>query len=176
MSDERRKKKIYGLKSIDIGDWVSGRDRRDGRYVESTSTGFSVYIQYPHPRYETGTRYIVQGPDGFRMGFALSETQKAMRTPPDSGIPGIVEIGSVGGTYKRDGMYGDEGFSVLADATHFHNRAEQDAFLSALKDALPRIPALQKHAYSQDGGFGYTVTFTDELQTALDAGKYIAAC
>jgi hypothetical protein len=173
-SDKPRKKKIYGLPSIDMGDWVSGEDPRDGHFVENTSIGFKVFIQYPHPRYETGTRYIVRGPDGFRMGFALSETQKSMQTPPDSGIPGVIEVGSVGGTYRRDGMYVNEGFAVLADAKHFRNRGEQDAFLNALEDAVPRIPAIISHAFRQDGGFGYTVRISDDLQKALGAGNYIS--
>jgi hypothetical protein len=174
-SDKPRKKKIYGLASIEMGDWVAGRSRRDGRFVENTSTGFKVFIQYPHPRYETGTRYIVEGPDRFRMGFALSESLAACHAPVDTGIPGKVFVGTIGGTYKRDGMYGDEGFAVLAEATHFRSLDEQQSYLNALSEAVPRIPAVGQHALRQDGGFGYAVTITNELQTALDAGEYIAA-
>ena len=108
-SDNPRKKKIYGIPSIDMGDWVSGEDPRDGRFVENTSSGFKVLFQYPHPRFDTGTRYTVQGPDGFRMGFGLSETLEASHAPADSGILGEAFVDTIGETYKRNSVYGDEG-------------------------------------------------------------------
>lgn len=170
----------YGLPQIDMGDWVRGKDRRIGSFIENQRSGFRVYYRYQHPIHDGRLRYIVSK-GGFSIGFAVPGAQATDHSggyrhwPLDGkGFPTVV-IDTVGGIFRSDTCSEIESFPELANATHFEDKRQQDAFLAALADAVPRIPALGTYALRWNGGFGYQLEFTAAVASKFKAGEFIIA-
>ncbi|WP_298493010.1 hypothetical protein [uncultured Maritimibacter sp.] len=172
----------YGLTQIDMGDWIRGKDERLGKFIENQNTGFRVYFHYQHPIHDGRLRYIVIK-NGFAMGFAvpakLASTNSGgylhRQFNGDDG-PSIV-VDTIGGTFRSDMCTETEHFPVLAAAEVFENRQQQDGFIAALSDAVPRIPALGSYVLRWNGGFGYKLEFTKSIWTKLSSGDFIyVAC
>ena len=162
----------YGLLSINMGDWARGRDPQTEKYIENTKSGFRVYCQYPNIRFDLGTRYIVRKGD-LSMGFSLAKDLAMYHVEYPSEETPKVFVSTIGGRYATDSAWGKEGFTTLADATHFETIEQQQLFLEALVDAVPRIPAVGSHAFRWDGGFGYQVQFTQELSEKLKRKDFL---
>lgn len=172
------KKVEYGLPQFDMGEWVRGKDRRLGNFIENQESDFRVYYHFQHPIHERRLRYIVSN-DGFSIGFAVpgapaTDDSGGYRHRPLDGqnAPSVV-IDTVGRTFRSDTCTETECFPVLAAATKFQDRLPQDAFLAALRDAVPRIPALGTYALRWNGGFGYKAEFTKSVAEKIHAGDYI---
>ena len=169
---------LYGLAEIDPGDWVRGSDPRKGRYLDNPITGFRVYHQGIHFRFSEYNRYIVCK-DDFCMGFSFKPTSETLIhvDDPVRETPRVV-IESIGGRYITNNVYGDTPTTrhriELAHATHFKTMAQQQAFIAALKDVVPRIPAVAHHLFRWNGGFGYQLNFTKELLEKLENGGFIS--
>jgi hypothetical protein len=148
----------YGLPQIDMGDWERGKDNRMGKFIENQVTGFRVYFYHQNPIHDGRLRYIVSK-DEFSIGFAAPGAQAGdnsggyRHVPIDeNGTPPVV-IDTVGGTFRSDMCTETKHFPVLAATTKFVDHQQQNAFLAALADAVPRIPALGTYALRWNGGF-----------------------
>lgn len=168
---------LYGLAEIDPGDWGRGSDPKKERYLDNSKTEFRVYYQHIHPRFSEYTRYVVCK-NGFCMGFSFKPTRETLIhvDDPMNKTPRVV-IENMGGRYITNKIYGDtpttSRHTELSHATHFNTMAQQQEFIAALKDAVPRIPVVGCHLSRWNGGFGYQVDFTKELLKKLEDGAFI---
>ena len=165
-------KTMDGLPTGDLGDWVRRKDRRTGRWIENPKSGFRVYYKSSHPRTIMRMRYIVCK-DGFCYGFTLPLKGGYRHSPDPSKEASRVIIEVFGGLYTTDTAFENEGFITLATATYFKSKEQQDAYIGALKDAVPRIPAMGAFSFRWDGGFGFQVEFTKENSEKLKNGEFI---
>ena len=117
------------------------------------------------------------------MGFAVPGKQVSTnsggyrhRPFASDGGPSIV-VDTIGGTFRSDMCTETERFPVLAAAEVFENRQQQDDFIAALSDAVPKTPALGSFAFRWNGSFGYKLEFTESINNKLASGDFInVAC
>lgn len=160
-----------------MGDWARGRDKRLGDFIEDQSTGFRACYHDQHPIHDGRLRYIVSK-NGCSIGFAVPAAQATDTTggyrhrPVDGKDATSVVIDTIGGIFHSDTCTETELFPKLATATHFKDQ-QQDDFLAALANAVPRIPALSSYAFRWNGGFGYRAEFTESAARGIEAGAFL---